>query len=115
MYRSFFWFSDQEMEISERSHRKLLATLRAGDAERAELLMKEHIYEGRDFLIARFGTGAPTKRSKRRARAEPAHREPVGSATCPRAPWLAELTGPSVDRRRRAPGLTMGFRRRDTP
>jgi DNA-binding GntR family transcriptional regulator len=81
VYRSFFWFSDQEMEISERSHRKLLATLRAGDAERAELLMKEHIYEGRDFLIARFRTGTPNKRSKRRTRTEPSRREPAERAS----------------------------------
>ena len=47
MCRAFFWFSEHETEISERSHRKLLATLRAGDSERAELLMKEHIYDGR--------------------------------------------------------------------
>jgi len=70
VYRSFFWFSEQEMEISERSHRKLLATLRAGDSERAELLMKEHIYEGRDFLIARFSSGATTKRPKAKPRGQ---------------------------------------------
>jgi DNA-binding GntR family transcriptional regulator len=63
VYRSFFWFTEQETEISERSHRKLLATLRAGDSERAELLMKEHIYEGRDFLISRFRSGAVSKRA----------------------------------------------------
>ncbi|HEY7967495.1 MAG TPA: GntR family transcriptional regulator [Solirubrobacteraceae bacterium] len=56
VYRSFSWFSQKEMEISEQAHRRLLATLRAGDADRAELLMKQHIYVGRDFLIARFRT-----------------------------------------------------------
>jgi DNA-binding GntR family transcriptional regulator len=68
VYRSFYWFSDQEKENSERSHRKLLAALRAGDAERAELLMKEHTYEARDLLIARFRSGTPTKRSRGKQR-----------------------------------------------
>ena len=79
VYRAFFWFTEQEMEISERTHRKLLTTLRAGDSERAELLMKEHIYEGRDFLISRFRAGATATRPRgagSRSRAAGADREP---------------------------------------
>jgi hypothetical protein len=46
--------------------------LRAGDADGAERLMKQHIYEGRDFLIARFraapaGTGQPLANAFRSA------------------------------------------------
>ena len=28
-----------------------------GDAERAELIMKEHVLEARDFLLAQLGRG----------------------------------------------------------
>lgn len=50
--RSFFMFSASEADSSERHHRAITSALEARDPERAELLMKEHIFEGRDFLIA---------------------------------------------------------------
>jgi len=78
VYRAFFWFSEQELEISERSHRKVLATLRAGDSERAELVMKEHIYEGRDFLIARFRSDGQAKGAKGRGRGQTVRRRSGG-------------------------------------
>lgn len=62
--RSFFMFSAAEADSSERHHRAITSALEARDPERAELLMKEHIFEGRDFLVAhlreyRTGTRAP--------------------------------------------------------
>jgi DNA-binding GntR family transcriptional regulator len=52
VYRSFYWYSPEQKQISEHYHRQLTAALAAGDAERAELVMKEHVLEARDFLIA---------------------------------------------------------------
>ena len=57
---SFYSYSKRESRQSEDFHRRILAALRAGDRERAELLMKEHIYEGRDSLLARMQRSAST-------------------------------------------------------
>lgn len=67
--RAFFGFSERETEQSEGLHRRILAALAAGDAERSELLMKEHIFEGRDFLVATSrDTSTPAPRAPRRSR-----------------------------------------------
>ncbi len=39
---------------SEHAHRQLLAAFEARDADRAELIMKEHVFEARDVLIAQL-------------------------------------------------------------
>lgn len=54
VYRSYHWYSPQQKLISEHYHRQLAAALAARDAERAELVMKEHVLEARDFLVARL-------------------------------------------------------------
>jgi DNA-binding GntR family transcriptional regulator len=54
VYRSYVWYSPEQKLISEHYHRQLTVALAAGDAERAELVMKEHVLEARDFLIARL-------------------------------------------------------------
>jgi DNA-binding GntR family transcriptional regulator len=58
IYRSFYWFTDKETQLSERTHREIVKELAAGDAEGAERLMKTHISFGRDFLVARLHAGA---------------------------------------------------------
>lgn len=55
---AFFWYSKGEARRSEDFHRRILAALSARDPERAELLMKEHIFEGRDALIAHMSKTA---------------------------------------------------------
>lgn len=57
VYRSYFWYSPEQKLISEHYHRQLTAALAAGDAERAELVMKEHVLEARDFLVTRLRGG----------------------------------------------------------
>jgi DNA-binding GntR family transcriptional regulator len=52
VYRSYIWYSNDQKLISEHYHRQLVTALAARDAERAELIMKEHIYEARDVLVA---------------------------------------------------------------
>jgi DNA-binding GntR family transcriptional regulator len=54
VYRSYNWYSPEQKRISEHYHRQITAALEARDAERAELLMKEHVYEARDLLVARL-------------------------------------------------------------
>ena len=74
VYRSFVWYSDKEKRISAHYHEKLAQALEDRDAERAELIMKEHVYEARDFLITNLrehGTQRPPVRSAPRKRATP--------------------------------------------
>ncbi len=54
VYRSYFWYSPEQKLISEHYHRQLTAAFAVRDAERAELVMKEHVLEARDFLVARL-------------------------------------------------------------
>jgi DNA-binding GntR family transcriptional regulator len=51
VYRSFYWYSQEQKLISEHYHKQLTHALGVGDAERAELIMKEHVLEARDFLL----------------------------------------------------------------
>ena len=51
VFKAFFWYGPHERLISNHYHRQLLGALQAGDAERAGIVMREHVYEGRDFVI----------------------------------------------------------------
>ena len=57
VYKSFYWHSPEQKLISQHYHRQLTRALRVGDAERAELIMKEHVLEARDFLLAQLRPG----------------------------------------------------------
>jgi DNA-binding GntR family transcriptional regulator len=52
VYRSYLWYSAEQKLISEHYHRQIAKALEDRDAERAELIMKEHVYEARDLLAA---------------------------------------------------------------
>jgi len=49
MFRNFFRYG--ERAVSNHYHRQILKALEEGDGERAEIIMPEHVYEGRDFVI----------------------------------------------------------------
>ena len=51
MFKAFYWYGPHERTISNHYHRQILEALAAGDGERAEIIMREHVYEGRDFVI----------------------------------------------------------------
>ncbi len=51
VYKAFFWYSAEQQRLSAHHHRCLERALRDGDAQRAELLMQEHVFEARDFLV----------------------------------------------------------------
>jgi DNA-binding GntR family transcriptional regulator len=59
VYRSYVWYSPDQKLISEHYHRQLTAALAAHEPERAELVMKEHVLEARDFLVARLRAAKP--------------------------------------------------------
>jgi DNA-binding GntR family transcriptional regulator len=52
VYKSWHWYSPDQKRLSEHAHQTLVQVLAAGDADRAELTMRAHVYEGRDVLIA---------------------------------------------------------------
>jgi DNA-binding GntR family transcriptional regulator len=54
VYKSYYWYSPDQKLISDHYHNQLANALEARDGERAELIMKEHIFEARDFLIAQL-------------------------------------------------------------
>ena len=51
MFKAFFWYTPHERVISNHYHRQILGALERGDADRGEIIMREHVYEGRDFVI----------------------------------------------------------------
>jgi DNA-binding GntR family transcriptional regulator len=51
VFKAFFWYTPDERYISNHYHRQILRALEAGDGARAEMLMREHVYEGRDVVI----------------------------------------------------------------
>jgi DNA-binding GntR family transcriptional regulator len=52
VYNSYRWYSADQMRISVHYHRQIVRALADEDADRAELIMKEHLYEARDLLVA---------------------------------------------------------------
>lgn len=51
MFKAFYWYGPHERTISNHYHRQIVGALESGDADRAEIVMREHVYEGRDFVI----------------------------------------------------------------
>ena len=49
VYRSYVWYSPDQKRISAHYHRQITHALSVRDAERAELVMREHIFEARDL------------------------------------------------------------------
>jgi DNA-binding GntR family transcriptional regulator len=54
VYRSYVWYSPEQQRISGHYHLQITRALEARDAERAELVMKEHVFEARDLLLAHW-------------------------------------------------------------
>lgn len=52
VYRSYVWYSPEQRRISAHFHRQITVAIEARDADRAESLMKEHVFEARDLLVA---------------------------------------------------------------
>lgn len=65
VYRSFIWYSPDQRLISEHYHKQLVRAFETHDAERAELIMAEHVLEARDFLVAELRKRAAHQENKR--------------------------------------------------
>jgi DNA-binding GntR family transcriptional regulator len=52
VYNSYRWYSADQMRISVHYHRQIAKAVADGDADRAELVMKEHLFEARDLLVS---------------------------------------------------------------
>ena len=51
VYKSYIWYSPDQQRISAHYHRQITKALEMHDGERAELIMKEHVFEARDLLV----------------------------------------------------------------
>jgi DNA-binding GntR family transcriptional regulator len=58
VYKSYIWYSPDQKRISAHYHRQIVTALTGRDAERAELIMKEHVFEARDLLVAHLRSTA---------------------------------------------------------
>lgn len=54
VYRSYVWYSSEQQRISAHYHAQITRAIAARDGERAELVMKEHVFEARDLLLAHW-------------------------------------------------------------
>ena len=52
VYNSYRWYSADQMRISAHYHHQIVRALADAEADRAELIMKEHLFEARDLLVA---------------------------------------------------------------
>jgi DNA-binding GntR family transcriptional regulator len=52
VYKSYIWYSPDQKRTSGYFHRQITTALAAHDPERAELIMKEHVFVARDLLVA---------------------------------------------------------------
>jgi DNA-binding GntR family transcriptional regulator len=57
VYRAYTYYSPAQTAISAHYHRQIATALERRDGERAELVMKEHVYEARDVLVAHVRAG----------------------------------------------------------
>lgn len=55
IYKSYVWYSPAQASASLHYHLQLVRALEHGDAQRAELVMREHIFEARDVLVQHTG------------------------------------------------------------
>jgi DNA-binding GntR family transcriptional regulator len=53
VYKSYIWYSPDQKRISAQRHRQITKALGERDAERAESLMREHVFEAGDLLVSR--------------------------------------------------------------
>lgn len=56
VFKAYFWFGREQRVLSNHYHTQIVLALQNRDGERTEVAMKEHIYEGRDFLLDKLET-----------------------------------------------------------
>ena len=53
VYNSYRWYSPEQKRISVRFHTRIVGALAARDAEQAQLIMADHVFQARDVLVPR--------------------------------------------------------------
>jgi DNA-binding GntR family transcriptional regulator len=71
VYKAYIWYSPKQKLLSEHYHNELTQAMATRDAERAELIMKEHVYEARDHLLATLDAEASQEAAASSAKALP--------------------------------------------
>ena len=56
VYKSYLWYSPSQKLVSAHHHRQIVYAFEARDPERAEAVMKQHVFEARDVLIRRLSS-----------------------------------------------------------
>lgn len=64
VYKSYLWYSPSQKVVSAHFHRRIAAALEARDPERAESVMKEHVFEARDVLVASVRASMEAQRER---------------------------------------------------
>jgi DNA-binding GntR family transcriptional regulator len=57
VYKSYVWYSPAQASASHHYHLQLVKALGRGDGERAEIVMREHVFEARDVLVQHVSAG----------------------------------------------------------
>ena len=60
VYKSYVGYSPAQASASLHTHLQLVTALEQGDGERAELVMREHVFEARDVLVRQVHTETET-------------------------------------------------------
>ena len=66
VYKSYVWYSPAQASASLHTHLQLVTALEQGDGERAELVMREHVFEARDVLVAHVNAQARLEAAKKK-------------------------------------------------
>ena len=59
VYKSYVWYSPAQASASHHYHLQLVKALERADGERAEIVMREHVFEARDVLVQHMAAGLP--------------------------------------------------------
>ena len=87
VYKSYVWYSPDQLTASQRYHLQLVEALARGDGERAESVMREHVFEARGVLVAAHRRG----RARGVARAAGRRGQGVTAVTVPEGGPLTGL------------------------
>ena len=58
VYKAYVWYTPHQRRQSAHYHEQLVRALGRRDADRAALIMQEHVYEARDSLVAAIEAGS---------------------------------------------------------
>lgn len=56
VYRSYVWYSPEQARLSFQAHVQLVNALERRDPDRAGAIMREHVFQARDVLLAHLAT-----------------------------------------------------------